>query len=104
MTKGFSQTAVMLTAVLSQMTAQEAARVTNDNLATRVKRHRRTIGRALGELERAGWIRIERRRPNGAGVGTDPTGRTIVWVGAPAKNLDQQVIDAVETALTVVAS
>lgn len=37
----------------------------------------RTVSRYLANLEASGHITIERRSPNAAGVGTDPTGRTI---------------------------
>lgn len=50
----------------------------------------RTVSRYLANLEAAGHITIERRSPNSAGVGTDPTGRTIRLTDCRPTNDDTQ--------------
>jgi DNA-binding MarR family transcriptional regulator len=50
----------------------------------------RTVSRYLANLEASGHITIERRSPNSAGVGTDPTGRTIRLTDCRSTNDNSQ--------------
>lgn len=51
--------------------------VTNAELAVIIGCHPRTANRHLTSLATRGLVRIERHPPNGAGLGTDPSGRRI---------------------------
>lgn len=87
-TPRLSISAARLLAVLESMTPAQRARVSNAVLAGHIHRatqgHRsRTVNRALAELADAGLIRIEYRRPNAGGVGTDPVARTIHLIEQP---------------------
>jgi biotin operon repressor len=59
-------------------TRPELCHVSNRRLGAELHCSERTISRHLATLELEGRIRIERRPPNRDGIGTDPTGRTII--------------------------
>jgi hypothetical protein len=56
----------------------ELRHASNRRLGTELHCSERTISRHLATLELEGRIRIERRSPNRDGIGTDPTGRTVI--------------------------
>jgi hypothetical protein len=83
MTKPLSPSARRLLGVLRGLPAHQLTDVSNAELAVLIGvaiqdvYRSRTVNRGLSELASNGLITITYRRPNAAGIGSDPVGRSI---------------------------